>query len=193
MNGTLASGLLLVHVAATLCMAGLIWYVQVVHYPLFAEVGAAASARYEQRHVALTTWVVGPPLLVEAGTALLLVPFRPAYVPEGALWVGLALLLVIWVSTALLQIPCHRKLGFGFDAAVHRRLVQSNWLRTAGWTVRSVLVLWMVFSGLQPRAPGTPAGGAATGDAARAGSRTAHFCPASVGEDRRFQRSVHHI
>lgn len=193
MNSSLVAALLLVHVAATLCMTGLIWYVQIVHYPLFAEVGAAVSARYEQRHVALTTWVVGPPLLVEAGTGLLLVPFRPAYVPERALWVGLGLLLVIWVSTALLQIPCHRKLGFGFDAAVHRRLVRSNWLRTAGWTARSVLVLWMVFSGLQPQAPGTPAGSAATGDVARAGSLAARCCPASVRQDCRFQTSVHHV
>ena len=31
--------LLLLHAAATLFMTGLIWFVQVVHYPLFARVG----------------------------------------------------------------------------------------------------------------------------------------------------------
>ena len=31
--------LLLVHAASTLFMAGVIWFVQVVHYPLMASVG----------------------------------------------------------------------------------------------------------------------------------------------------------
>ena len=36
----------LVHLLATTTMAGLIWFVQVVHYPLFAHVPASASAAY---------------------------------------------------------------------------------------------------------------------------------------------------
>ena len=36
--------ILLGHLAATLFMVGVIWFVQVVHYPLFAKVGATAFA-----------------------------------------------------------------------------------------------------------------------------------------------------
>lgn len=35
----LPGALLLVHAAATWAMVGLVWFVQVVHYPLFAQVG----------------------------------------------------------------------------------------------------------------------------------------------------------
>ena len=42
--------LLVVHLAATAAMCGLIWFVQVVHYPLFAGVGDDGFTAYEQRH-----------------------------------------------------------------------------------------------------------------------------------------------
>jgi hypothetical protein len=39
-----------VHLAATAAMVGLIWFVQVVHYPLFASVGADEFVAYENAH-----------------------------------------------------------------------------------------------------------------------------------------------
>ena len=136
--------LLLAHLAATLTMLGVIWFVQVVHYPLFAAVGEDGFVAYAADHVRRTGWVVGPPMVVEGGTALLLLVRRPAAVPIGWVWVGLALLGVIWLSTALLQVPRHRLLGGGFDPAVARALVASNWLRTVAWTLRAGLALAMV-------------------------------------------------
>ena len=59
--------LLLIHAGATLYMTGLIWFVQVVHYPLMARVGEDGFAEYEKHHQRLTTWVVAPPMA--AGTA----------------------------------------------------------------------------------------------------------------------------
>ena len=47
-------------------------------------------------------------------------------------------------STAFLQVPLHKKLTEGLDLAVVRRLVNTNWLRTAVWTIRAGLVLLMV-------------------------------------------------
>jgi L-asparagine transporter-like permease len=51
--------------------------------------------------------------------------------------VALALTLIVWIATFALQVPCHNRLGKGFDEAVHMRLVRTNWLRTVGWTLRS--------------------------------------------------------
>jgi hypothetical protein len=59
----------------------------------------------------------------------------------GVLVLGAILLLPIWLSTALLQVPAHRRLGSGFDDTVAARLVQTNWLRTALWSARSALIL----------------------------------------------------
>lgn len=56
---------LLAHVAATLFMVGVIWFVQVVHYPLFPRVGPEKFSLYLEAHSRLTTYVVGSPMLVE--------------------------------------------------------------------------------------------------------------------------------
>jgi hypothetical protein len=135
---------LLPHAAATLWMVGLIWFVQVVHYPLFARVGRQRFAAYEAAHTRRTGWVVGPPMLVEAATAVLLAGAPPEGVTRTAAWAGLGLLGTIWLSTALLQVPAHRRLERGFDAAAHRRLVATNWIRTVAWSLRGALALsWL--------------------------------------------------
>lgn len=51
---------------------------------------------------------------------------------------------LIWLSTALLQVPLHRALLPGFDPAKIHRLVRSNWLRTVAWTLRSGIALWLI-------------------------------------------------
>ena len=134
---------LLTHLAATLVMVGVIWFVQVVHYPLFERVGKAGFSAYSAAHSYLTGLVVGPPMLLETATALALLFVRPAGVPAVLVWAGLALLALVWFSTGLLQVPRHRALGLGFDALDHRSLVLSNWVRTGAWSVRGLLVLWM--------------------------------------------------
>ena len=135
---------LLVQAFASLALTGLIWCIQVVHYPLFAAVGRDQFTRYEADHARLITLVVGPLMLVELAAALWLAAVRPAGVPAWMAWTGLALVAAIWLSTAAIQVPCHAKLAAGFDAEVHARLVSSNWIRTVAWTARGLLALAMI-------------------------------------------------
>ena len=125
-------------------MVGLIWFVQIVHYPLFGGVGEEKFVAYAEAHSRLTSRVVGPPMLLEAATTVALLFFRPAEIPAWAAWIGLILLATVWLSTASLQVPRHTALGEGFDAGAHKFLVISNWIRTAGWSARGLIVLWMV-------------------------------------------------
>ncbi|MFN3167659.1 MAG: hypothetical protein ACE37H_11405 [Phycisphaeraceae bacterium] len=138
------TGILLLHAFATLYMAGLIWFVQLVHYPLMAAVGRDGYADYQRLHERRTGWAVGPAMLVELSTAIAVVLLRPDAVAPWLAWLGLALVVLIWLSTALLQVPCHKRLGKGFDEHAHRRLVATNWLRTALWSARGVVALAML-------------------------------------------------
>lgn len=130
----------LVNLLSTWFLVGLIWTIQVVHYPLFAAVGTDRFVAYEESHARLITYVVGPVMLIEAATTVLLVAARPAAIPAWIAWAGVVLLAVIWLSTALIQVPAHGRLADGFDVAVHSRLVSSNWIRTIAWTARGALL-----------------------------------------------------
>jgi hypothetical protein len=145
-DSRLVTALLLAHAAATLVMLGVILVVQLVHYPLFRAVGAASFAAYHAAHMARITWIVLPAMTVELGTAGWIALQPPPGVPGWLAWTGLVLVGVIWASTGLVQVPLHTALTDGFDAAAHRRLVHTNWIRTLAWTLRSGLALWMLVS-----------------------------------------------
>jgi hypothetical protein len=121
-------------------MAGVGWFVQVVHYPLFASVGADAFPRYHEAHSRLTTRVVLLPMVVELGGSALLVADRPAGVGPGLAWAGLGLALVTWVSTAAVQVPRHRTLTP--DGV--KSLVAGTWVRTIAWTAHGGVMLAML-------------------------------------------------
>jgi len=136
----------LAQLTCTLLMTGIIWFVQIVHYPLFALVDPAHFPRYEAEHATRTGWVVAPPMCLELGTALLfLLPaFRPSFVSARSAWLGASLVGIIWLSTGLIQVPLHSRLGGGYDPSAIARLVATNWVRTIAWTARSVLMLiWL--------------------------------------------------
>jgi hypothetical protein len=130
--------ILLVHAAATWSLAGFVWAVQVVLYPLFAETGRENFCSYHARHMLRITLALGPLLAVEGITAAWLLMgglrnpwFLGSLIPQA----------FIYVSTWFVQVPLHFRLGQGFDAAVLRRLIATNRWRTAAWLLRGVCVV----------------------------------------------------
>mgnify|MGYP000938774423 CR=1 FL=1 len=144
--------ILLLNAAATWFMTGLIWFVQIVHYPLFGGVGAERFAAYHAAHSLRTTWVVLPVMSLELLTAAGLVYGLPCTVAPSAAWLGLALVLLVWISTAMSQVPRHRRLAVHYEDATARALTAGNWVRTVAWSARAALVLGM----LGAAAGGTP-------------------------------------
>ena len=133
--------LLALHAIATIMMAGLVWFVQLVHYPLFRLVGVPDFARYEQEHTRRATWIVAPLMVIEALTAIALAFLADGAALRAVAIAGLLLVAAIWASTAVLQVPCHKKLSAGFDALATQRLIATNWLRTLAWTARACVAL----------------------------------------------------
>ncbi len=141
---TPAVAILLLNAAAVWALTGLIWFVQVVHYPLFAHVGDSAWAAYHARHTRATTWVVAAPMAVDLATSAWLVVERPDGIGWPAAVAGLALAAVTWAVTGLAAVPLHDRLARGHDARAVRRLVRVNAVRTAAWTAHAVLAAGML-------------------------------------------------
>jgi len=129
-------------------MFGLIWFVQVVHYPLFGNVGTSGYTTYQAEHQRRTTFVVLPLMLVEIVTSVVIAwkvvtagDSRPLDVAVAL--VGVTLVGIIWATTFLVSVPRHNVLARGYDARAHATLVATNWIRTASWTLRCGVALWM--------------------------------------------------
>lgn len=138
---------LVLHCLTTWAMTGLIWVIQIVHYPLFLQIGDASFVSYQLAHQRRITWVVVPLMLVELVTGMLLIS-----VQWGALFwqlnaLGIAL---VWISTFLIQVPLHRRLLGGADTRTCRLLVAKNWIRTLLWTCRAIgLAVFIYFAAVQ--------------------------------------------
>jgi len=131
--------LLLIHFGAACYMAGVIWFVQLIHYRWLDDVSASKFDDYHQRYTRIMGYVVGPAMCVELVSGALIYLFF-AELNMLLIHLSMALLVIIWISTFALQVPCHAKLVKGYDAAVHQKLLKTNWIRTIVWTARVVLL-----------------------------------------------------
>ena len=129
---------------ASSAMCGLIWFVQVVHYPLFARTDTTHSPDYPDENQRRTAPVVIPPMLIEATTATLIALNPPTAIGRPLALAGLAMVAALWLSTLLVQMPLHGRLKHaGHTPETVAALVQSNWVRTILWSARAVLAVWM--------------------------------------------------
>lgn len=135
---------LIVHAVATWFMVGLIWTIQSVHYPLFERVGASSFPDYETEHAHRMARLLVVPAGLEVITGLALVWSRPEGLGLTTVLIAGMLLAIIWITTALVQVPLHGRLAVAYDRSVLLRLVNSNRLRTGLWTARGVLVAAML-------------------------------------------------
>lgn len=144
---------LLVHFAATWFLVGLCWLVQRVQYPLMAQVGSDAFVLFEQAHVRQIGAVVAPAMLIELATGVGLWLLGGATFRQPLFVCGLALIGVIWLSTFLVQVPLHDRLGRGFDGEIHASLVRTNWVRTLAWSARGLILCWLLWAHVPGRVP----------------------------------------
>jgi hypothetical protein len=133
--------LLLAHALVTAMLTGIIWFVQVVHYPLFPLAGGQNYPLYQRRHEQGITRIVVPLMIVETLTAIALIIRFPAGVSRSLFYLTLVLLVINWLSTFLLQVPQHRVLELGFNIDAWQNLCRTNWVRTLTWTLRLIILL----------------------------------------------------
>ena len=125
-------------------MAGLIWLIQIVHYPLFKVVGKNEFQTYHNGHSEMITPLVGTVMIIELISSTFLVVFPPKNVSLTIPIIGFILVFIIWTSTAFLQIPQHNALSKAYDLKAHNLLIQTNWIRTIAWSMRGFLLLYML-------------------------------------------------
>jgi len=142
-----------INLASTLYMFGLVWFVQIVHYPLLEKVGKEAFDKYQHGHQIRTSLVVTIPMILELATSIHLYVFSTQSQMltrlqelETPLLIGMILTILIWASTLFFQMPMHKKLEGGFNEKAHLFLVRSNWIRTVCWSLRAAICLIISFA-----------------------------------------------
>lgn len=134
--------ILVINLCATFFMTGLIWFVQVVHYPGYEHISRSSFQDYHQRHIIRTGLVVIPPMVTELTTSIWLVwSFQQFRMFNTA---GLCLVVAIWGSTFFLQARYHQLLQRDYAKSVVLKLVNTNWIRTLSWSLKTILGIYIL-------------------------------------------------
>jgi hypothetical protein len=125
------------HDVCVVWMSAVIWMIQLLVYPHFRSVPDTEFSEFHARHCYRISYLVWP-MFIEAllcGMILFHTGLRPDWVLQFS---GIS---VILMATAFLSIPDHNRLGMGKDPLAIERLIRTNWLRTAAWTLLTVAVI----------------------------------------------------
>ena len=129
--------LLKVNFISTSVMVGVIWVIQLLHYPSFHFINEKKYIEFQHFHMQRISFIVIPVMLIELASALLL-----SYFFRSSLTIILlALLLGVWGITFIFFTNMHQKLTNGFDPSIVDKLVKINWSRTALWSLRLIILL----------------------------------------------------
>ena len=129
--------LLKVNLLSTSVMVGVIWIIQLLHYPSFHFINEKNYIEFQHFHMQRISFIVVPVMLIELASALLI-----AYFFESSLTIILlAFVLGIWAITFIFFTNMHQKLTNGYDHSIVDRLVKINWSRTALWSLRLIILL----------------------------------------------------
>lgn len=134
--------LFFINLITTAIMVGLIWTIQLVHYPFFHRVDRISFNLHMDAHRKKISYIVIPVMLPELGSAFGLAFLESRFQTEFI--AGFIILLLIWISTAFLQVPSHSKLANGYSESVVSKLVRLNWVRTTLWSIRLLLLIYIL-------------------------------------------------
>jgi hypothetical protein len=123
-----------------------------VNYPTWHLIGNDAFLNYH-RFIGprVMAFLVAPAVLGTLFTISLL-RLRPAAIPLWSVWVAIVLQIVVWVSTATIQVPIQLEpAAHGSSPALLERLMETNWwLRRVSYAACAALFLWMAVRALAP-------------------------------------------
>ena len=118
-------------------LVGLIWLIQLIHYPAFRHIDPSKWGAFHQAHSAALGLLAGGPMII----SLLVGLWLASTVGNARQYVMLGCEILAWIVTFALSVPEHTRLGRAQDGAAISRLIRWNWLRTLAWTVKLAVLL----------------------------------------------------
>ena len=134
---------LLGHLIFTSIMTGVIWVIQIVHYPSFHFIEKELYTAFQKFHMNKISIIVIPIMLAELITGMMLFLDKSSKSPF--LIISFVILVLIWLITGAFFTKAHNELIAGYQELGVNQLVAMNWIRTLLWTLRLLLLTYFVY------------------------------------------------
>ena len=133
--------LLIVNLFISSFMLGLILVTQIVSYPLFLKVEVDNFSIFHDDYVSRISFIAVPVMLGELFISTLVYFYFNTFL-------GFMILLstiLIFISTFIIQVPLHNKLKLANNRKHIIKLVNTNWIRTILWIIKSIFSILIIF------------------------------------------------
>ena len=137
--------LFMIHLVSTSFMVGVIWIVQLVHYPTFLFIDEQKSYDFQKFHMSRISYIVMPAMTTELFSGIYIYIYSNMAIDSNLFLLALTILIINWIITALVFVKMHNKLLINYKIEIISLLVKWNWLRTLLWSVRLILLLRMAY------------------------------------------------
>ena len=137
--------LFVIHLVSTSFMVGVIWIVQLVHYPTFLFIDEQKSYDFQKFHMSRISYIVMPAMTTELFSGIYIYIYSNMAIESNLFLLALTILIINWIITALVFVKMHNKLLINYKIEIISLLVKWNWLRTLLWSVRLILLLRMAY------------------------------------------------
>ena len=128
-----------IHFLSTSLMVGIIWVIQLLHYPTFHFIKESDYVEFQHFHMQRISFIVVPVMIIELLSGFMLV----YYFRSNLFILCLTILLVIWLITFVFFTKLHQSLLGGYDKIIVNKLVQINWSRTVLWSLRLIILIYI--------------------------------------------------
>ena len=128
-----------IHFLSTSLMVGIIWVIQLLHYPTFHFIKESDYVEFQHFHMQRISFIVVPVMIIEILSGFMLV----YYFRSNLFILCLTILLVIWLITFVFFTKLHQSLLGGYDKIIVKKLVQINWSRTVLWSLRLIILIYI--------------------------------------------------
>lgn len=125
-------------------MAGVIWVIQLLHYPYFHHLHRQDFPRLMQKHRHRISFIVIPVMLMELLTGAWLMYYSTSL--KSFFVIGFLMIAAIWLSTFWFQVRAHNHIAEGYNSSAVNKLIGTNWIRTILWTTRLLLLFFIAIS-----------------------------------------------
>jgi hypothetical protein len=123
----------------------LIWLVQIIIYPGFHKIPREAFVAYHRWYVIRISFIVLPLMVAELALSVGWL-LSDNFSPVSALLCFFVF--IVWLSTFVLQVPIHNRLKTAKEDKLIRCLVETNWVRTAAWSIKTGIVSMDTINGI---------------------------------------------
>ena len=130
-----------IHLLSTSIMVGVIWVIQLLHYPSFHFIQKSNYSKFQQFHMDRISLIVIPAMVIEFITGIMMLQFGFS---SNILFISsLFILLIIWGITFVFFTKMHQGLMIGYDEVIVNRLISINWSRTLLWSLRLLVLCYI--------------------------------------------------